>query len=335
MVQKVFPNPCFYLGLTLTILLIFGRAIPSPSFKEDVSLFRRPASAYFSHELFFEARNWSGVRFGVPEPVLISGNSLRESASPSLVLSRTLAALDNEPAGRQEIIEYSVREGDTLSGIAEKFGISLETVLWANDLTSSSQIRPNQKLTILPTSGVMHIIVEGDTVSELATYYAASSTKIIAFNELSEAGEVFIGDILVIPAGKLPKKTPRAIRPLASSYFICPLASPCRKTQGLHWYNAVDLSNNVCAEPVFAAAGGKIQKTGYDRLAGYFIRILHPNEVVTFYGHLSKILRAVGQAVSQGETIGYSGYSGYTIPAGPAGCHVHFEVRGASNPFGY
>jgi murein DD-endopeptidase MepM/ murein hydrolase activator NlpD len=55
--------------------------------------------------------------------------------------------------------------------------------------------------------------------------------------------------------------------------------------------------------------------------------------ISTFYGHLSAINVKVGQDVSQGQIIGYVGHTGYTIPAGPAGCHVHFEVRGARNPF--
>ena len=68
-------------------------------------------------------------------------------------------------------------------------------------------------------------------------------------------------------------------------------------------------------------------------MGGNYVRILHPNGVVTYYGHLARAAMSSGARVFQGEIIGYTGYSGYTIPAGPAGCHVHFEVRGATNPF--
>jgi len=93
-------------------------------------------------------------------------------------------------------------------------------------------------------------------------------------------------------------------------------------------------SNKSCGEPVYAAAGGTIQRIGYHTMGGNYVRVLHPNGVVTYYGHLVRAAMSSGTKVFQGEIIGYTGHSGYTIPAGPAGCHLHFEVRGATNPFG-
>jgi murein DD-endopeptidase MepM/ murein hydrolase activator NlpD len=101
----------------------------------------------------------------------------------------------------------------------------------------------------------------------------------------------------------------------------------------LHWYNAIDFSNGQCGEPVFAAAAGAVQRTGTDPVGGNYIRILHPNNVVTYYGHLSSVAVEAGIAVYQGQIIGYIGCTGKTIPAGNAGCHLHFDVRFASNPF--
>ncbi len=180
----------------------------------------------------------------------------------------------------------------------------------------------------------MHIIREGDTLSELAELYKTELKEIINFNELRETDDIYAGDLLIIPGGKKPKiSTQYAQVPLSQSYFICPVPSPCRISQGLHWYNAIDFSNGKCGEPVFAAAGGTVQRTGYTSLSGNYVRIMHPNGVVTFYGHLSKIAAVPGQKVYQGQIIGYIGYSGITVPAGPAGCHLHFDVRFASNPF--
>lgn len=273
-----------------------------------------------------------------PEFCLIQENSLTGSSPPIMVTPQVLGAIvggiELETETEKEIIEYEVEQGDSFWSITNRFGISLNTLLWVNDLNKNSLIQPGQKLIILPVSGVMYMIKKGDTLSEIAEAYQGKVDEIMAFNNLPNEGEIFIGDILIIPGGEMPaSSSPVQYAPLASSYFICPIPSPCRITQGLHWYNAIDFSNGKCGEPVFAAAGGQVQKTGCGRISGNFVRILHPNGVVTFYGHLSKILVSIGNPVSQGDIIGYTGYSGYTIPQGPAGCHLHFDVRGARNPF--
>jgi len=247
--------------------------------------------------------------------------------------------LEEEGEEKQDIFEYEVKEGNTLSGIASSFGISLQTLLWANDLNQNSLIGPGKKLVILPVSGTIHMVKKGDTLSQIAETYEGKTEEIMAFNELSGMG-IFMGDILIIPGGTLPKKPPSVKQvPLASSFLICPIASPYKITQGLHWYNAIDFSHAgvSCGGPVFSAAGGEVlkTKTGYNRGAGNYIHILHPNGVITHYGHLQSILVSVGQKVSQGEIIGLIGHTGYTIPSGSQGCHLHFEVRGARNPFAY
>ena len=264
---------------------------------------------------------------------IIEGSSLSSVAPPFLIEGKVLGAL-GELGLRREIEEYVVEQGDTLSGIAAQFGISLETLLWVNELSEKSVITPGQKLIILPVSGILHIVKEGDTLSEICQIYQAKVNEVVDFNGLANEDDIFVGDLLIIPGGKIPKIQPDYVRvPLAENPFICPIPAPCRITQGLHWYNAVDFSNGKCGEPVFAAAGGTVQRTGYGSVSGYYVRILHPNGVVTFYGHLSKIIVSPGQKVFQGQIVGYVGYSGRTVPPGPAGCHLHFDVRFARNPF--
>jgi murein DD-endopeptidase MepM/ murein hydrolase activator NlpD len=104
-------------------------------------------------------------------------------------------------------------------------------------------------------------------------------------------------------------------------------------TQGAHWFNAVDFANGNCGDPVFAAAGGEVQKVSYGTNSGNYVKIVHPNGAITTYGHLAKTMVAVGEKVSQGQIIGQIGYTGYTIPKGPEGCHLHFDVMFAENPF--
>jgi len=325
----VFKNPICCLGVIVLCSIFF---LKYPSFKEDY--FFLPSCLETSQNAFLKQEKVTFLK--ASQSIVIEENSFKEAVPVTIFKTNVLGTLTKETPEREEIIEYTVEEGDTLSQIAQKFGISLETVLWANNLSKSSKIQPGQELTILPVSGVMHLVKEGETVLGIAKKYQADASEIADFNRLSEKAEVFVGDILVVPGGVMAPESSieyatQYTTPLASSFFICPIPSPCNITQGLHWYNAIDFSNGRCGEPVFAAAGGEIQRTGYHSVAGKYVRILHPNGVVTFYGHLSTILVVPGQRVSQGEIIGYTGNTGFTI--GRTGCHLHFEVRGARNPF--
>lgn len=283
-----------------------------------------------------------------PPLIFVQNNSLAGITCSQVFSFKTLGVLSQGAFDeKKEITEYIVQPGDTLNSVAANFDISLNTLLWANDLGKNSVIRPGQKLIVLPVSGVVHHVKKGDTLSEIARTYKAKIEDIIAFNEISGEGDIYIGDILIIPGGIRPvlkKKYAYSLNqiPVASSYFIVPVSSPYRITQGLHWYNAVDFTNigGSCGKPVFAAAGGQVLKIkyGYNHGAGNYIRILHPNGLITHYGHLQKILVLSGQKVSQGELIGLIGYSGKTIPSGSAGCHLHFGLYSSQgnpprNPF--
>lgn len=269
---------------------------------------------------------------------LINGTTLQPSAPPSLVKNRVLASLEEGGYGssqsRQEIELYTAQKNDTVANIAQKFDISLNTLLWANNLSSKSVLQEGQELVILPVSGTMHIAQKGETVKTLARLYQTKTQDIIDFNQLGDDGNIKTGDFLVIPGGIKPKAIPKYNSvPLPNSYFIAPLPAPCVVSQKLHWFNAVDLNNNRCGDPVFAAAAGEVQRVGYTATGGNFVRILHSNGSITYYGHLSSFVVTAGRSVDQGQIIGYVGHTGLTIPAGEAGCHLHFDVRFAANPF--
>ena len=272
-----------------------------------------------------------------PELVFIDSMSLLATSPPVTVTPKVLGAILGEAEfgnARKEVVHYVVESGDTIASLAEHFGISVNTILWANDLKQGSALTKGQELTILPVSGTLHLVRTNDTLSEIAVWYKADVEQIVEFNRLSSLTDIFVGDLLLIPDGVMPQTVPLGrLTPIANSYFIYPIPGPHRITQGLHPFNAVDFSNGKCGEPVYAAAGGTVQRTGYHRVGGNYVRILHPNGVVSYYGHLASWTVQAGQKALQGQIIGYTGYSGYTIPAGPGGCHVHFEVRGAVNPF--
>ena len=276
-----------------------------------------------------------------PDFSLIQGNSLTGFSIPLAVSPSVLGSLTEEgswPDRGNEITEYVVQSGDSLSSIAEQFGISLETLLWANNLSRNSLLKVGQKLVILPISGVLHHVKAGETVSEIAKKYKGDANEIIIFNELSNEGDIAVGDILIIPDGIMPSPTPSTyvLTPLPSSYFICPISLPCRATQGLHWYNAIDFSHGNCGEPIYAAAQGQVLKVkyGWNGGAGNYLTILHPNGVVTMYGHLQSVLVSPSQQVSQGQIVALMGGQPGTSGAGRStGCHLHFGLTGARNPF--
>ena len=273
-----------------------------------------------------------------PELVLLSKTSLMATAPSMAVTPRVLGALIGgstfDGRNNREILHYIVEEGDTIEALAENFGVSIDTIVWANDLANKEQLVPGDELVILPVSGALHLVRPGDTLSEIALWYRGDVEEILEFNELESAEDIFVGDFLIVPDGRKPSKLPSGrLTPLANSYFIYPVPRSWGVSQGLHPFNAVDLSNGTCGGPVYAAAGGIVQQVGYHSAAGNYVRILHPNGVVTFYGHLSGQAASPGERVLQGQIVGYVGHSGYTIPRGPSGCHLHFEVRGATNPF--
>ena len=271
-----------------------------------------------------------------PELMIVGKTGILAATPPLAVTPRVLGAIVGQLDAdlKPEVARYLVEQGDTIASLAERFGVSSETILWANDLTANTALKLGQELILLPVSGTLHLVRPYDTLSEIASWYQGNSQEILEFNGLESPQALLAGDILIIPNGKMPKSIPQGrLTPLANSYFIYPIGGAHRITQGLHAFNAVDFSNAVCGESVYAAAGGTVQRAGYTSRGGNYVRILHPNGVVTYYGHLSSILVNPGAKVLQGQIVGYSGYTGYTIPRGPAGCHVHFEVRGAANPF--
>ncbi len=257
-------------------------------------------------------------------------------------------------AGNDEISVYTVRPGDSLSQIAHMFGVTSNTILWANNLKKKTDIAPGQSLVILPIAGVRHVVKKGDTIQTIAKKYDGNVDDILSFNQLDSASDVKVGDTIIVPGGEVrveevPKKDVAAAKKKTSATtsnkkgkgdkvvastgnggLINP-APGSIKTQGIHGHNGVDLGGAM-GLPIRAAAAGQVIIAKFDEgwNGGYgnYIVIKHNNGTQTLYAHLSNVLIDVGQAVGQGETIGAMGNSGKST-----GTHLHFEVRGGRNPF--
>ena len=193
-------DPFLYLGMAAMVLfLVVSFAMPNQTFNSPL-LTENPQN---QERVFLVPGK---VIKESPDLSLIQNNSLKAVCPPIMVTPKVLGALlegSAYTAGRREVIEYTVKEGDSLWSIAKNFDIYIDTIIWANDI-QSELIRPGQKLLILPVDGVRHLVKGGDTISKLAEKYKTKSEKIIAFNELKGEGDIFEGEVLIIPDGTRP-----------------------------------------------------------------------------------------------------------------------------------
>lgn len=254
--------------------------------------------------------------------------------------------LSNALPTSDQISVYVVRKGDTLSAIAKMFGVSANTILWANDVPKGGGIKVGQKLVILPVSGVQYTVKKGDTIAKVATLYKADVEEIRGANNLDVGDGLTVGDSIIIPNGiesviSIPttstnksKETRGYVPPDNSTfiatdgYFVRPTAG--RKTQGIHGHNGIDFHADKGTTVVAAAAGTVVvsRNDGWNGGYGQYIVIKHSNGTQTLYAHLSSNIVSEGQEVSQGQLIALSGDTGKSF-----GPHLHFEVRGGRNPF--
>ena len=250
----------------------------------------------------------------------------------------SLADIESESLSRDQISIYVVRDGDNLSGIAKMFGVSVNTIAWANNLKRNDLITTGQILIILPISGVQYEVKAGDTIKSIAKQLKGDVDEIINYNDLPADGALVTGQIIIIPNGEsylvssgLYSQNPYrgGAGPNYTGYYLRPIAGG-RKSQGLHGYNGVDLAN-YCGAPVFAAASGDVlvsRTYGWNGGYGLYVVVAHLNGTQTLYAHLGSVIVSSGWHVVQGQVVGYIGATGNST-----GCHVHFEVRGARNPF--
>ncbi len=279
------------------------------------------------------------------------GSALIAYAGPA----GTIADVDRSGSNGR-ISTYIVREGDSLSGIADMFDVSVNTILWANNITKNS-LKPGMNLIILPVSGVRYTVAKGDTLASIAKKYSSDSEEIASYNGLDAGAGLTAGAVVIIPGGELAaapapkaktaakKSSSSAIKTGGSMGAILPtgdtsraassgFANPVpggRLSQGIHGWNGVDIAA-PSGSPIYAAAAGTVivsRASGWNGGYGNYVVIDHGNGVQTLYSHMSADNVSIGQSVSRGEPIGTVGKTGQAT-----GYHLHFEVRGAKNPFG-
>lgn len=262
---------------------------------------------------------------------IVNNNALLPEIGPL----GTMADIAEMKPGQDEISLYTVREGDNLSQIAEMYEVSVNTIRWANDL--KGPITPGQNLVILPVSGVQYTTKKGDTLKGIAEKLHGDVDEIVSYNNLLAGAPLKEGETILIPNGDYTSTqtngqanaSPKPSLPSYSSYYMRPAPGGYR-SQGIHGYNAIDIAAS-CGTPIYASASGNVliaRSSGYNAGYGSYAVIGHGNKTQTLYAHLSKVSVSTGAYATKGQVIGYMGSTGKST-----GCHLHFEIRGAKNPF--
>lgn len=103
---------------------------------------------------------------------------------------------------RTDVFRYTVKEGETITAIAKKFGIDAATILKESGKYADDIIKPGEKLTILPVSGTTERVDKGETLSRIAKKHGTDAAKIMDYNKLINASDIEEGQVLIIPDGK-------------------------------------------------------------------------------------------------------------------------------------
>lgn len=304
-----------------------------------------------------------------PTPIAMAGESTRsganqfvsatgfedDSLTPNSIL--TIGGKPTSPPAQEaprpaieEVLYYNVKPGDTVLGIAKKFGLQPETLMWSNSLIEQNPDRLSigDQLRILPVDGVLHVVKRGDTLSSIADKYDADMQAVVAYtaNAMTSADDALpIGKEIVVPGGTKPfvastvgASTAYAVsRPdgalAGSGNFSWPTTGYI--SQG-YWggHPAIDVAGWLGA-PVTASDAGYVVLAGGGWNSGYgnYAIIDHGNGFTTLYAHLNSVFVKPGETVSRGQQVGTMGNTGNST-----GAHLHFEIRNNDvpyNPAGY
>lgn len=277
-----------------------------------------------------------------------------------LVMNATLNTAVPKDRERRAIEKYIVKTGDTLSSIAQDWGVTVETIKWANSL-SSDLVKPGQTLDIPPSDGVLVTVKKGDTLSSLAKKYAANDQAIADFNWLDYPFNLVTGTDLFIPEGKMPAPKPVVARRSTPSSYVSnysgsntnvgspdpnvgrflgwPVAGGSARISQYYkgvYHRGIDIADRSLPSVVSAASGTVIFAGCYGSCPplgstyggssyAWSVQVDHGNGYTTWYAHLKNIYVRTGQSVSRGQSLGQLGSTGRST-----GPHLHFELRRGS-----
>jgi murein DD-endopeptidase MepM/ murein hydrolase activator NlpD len=263
-----------------------------------------------------------------PSVTLGEADYLNESSSMQAIVSNVSLTRGFE------VQVYVVQRGDTLSAIAVKFGVSSDTIRWANGITGD-YLRTGQSLEIPPINGVIHLVKKGDTLAKIAEKYQSSVQDIFDINWL-ESDALKEGQELLVPNGRMPQ--PKPVLPPVSAGYTAPgpvntdgaggtgnFIRPCGCGKITNWFSAwhggVDIAQSGGCQ-IVAIDNGVVTMARWYGAGGLQIMIDHGNGYVSLYAHSSAIYVKEGDRVTRGQSISYMGCTGRCT-----GTHLHFGLQ--------
>lgn len=245
--------------------------------------------------------------------------------------SMSINAILSEPVSFQT---YKVKSGDTISGIAKKFGLTnISTLISINDIGNVRTIGAGQKLKIPSMDGIMYTVKSGEAIGTIASRNGISVETLLDVNDLASE-TLHPGQVIFLPGAKLDQKT---LSLAMGDQFICPIRSAYRLSSpfgarkdpfsGKASYHKGQDYACPTGTPIYASMSGKVIYVGETWLYGKHIIIDHGNGYQTLYAHMSKTIATKNQWVTQGTRIGLVGSTGYST-----GPHLHFTVYKKGTP---
>jgi murein DD-endopeptidase MepM/ murein hydrolase activator NlpD len=226
---------------------------------------------------------------------------------------------------------YTVRSGDTISGIAQRFGLSMDTVISFNNIQDARSLKVGTVLTIPNSSGLKYRVRRGDYLGGIARKFGVSLNELLDWNNL-ESSVIVPGQELFIPSARLSEMERNRV---FGRLFIYPTKGRITDRFGMRrdpftgmrrFHNGVDLAGAV-GTPVIASMSGKVAMLGYNPTYGKYLILTHPEGFQTLYGHLDAFRVQKGESVRQGQRIADMGNSGYST-----GSHLHFSIFRKGEP---
>lgn len=293
---------------------------------------------------------------------VLSGTLRRDDVGDALEVLAGGAPAAAHPRGAETVATqappplytlYTVAEGDTASAIAERAGIDLTYLLWANpDLRDGELLAVGQTLIIPSANGILHQVRYGETLSDIAARYGVSVDSVTAWsgNSIVSPDDVVEDQMVFVPNGVLPATAaeptpepatappaiggpvaaaappPSAPAPAQGSShgLIWPVVGPISSYMGPSHPLGIDIDMYATPfTPIAAATAGTVTFAGGDPCCSYglYVVLMSPDGIETLYAHMSSINVSTGQQVAQGDTLGITGCTGYCT-----GNHLHFEV---------
>ena len=251
----------------------------------------------------------------------LEGNVITQEGETSLTL----------PEFFKESIKYetyTVKSGDTISGISVKFGLSnISTLIAVNNISNVRTLTPGTKLQIPSMDGLIYTVKSGESLASLSVKYQIAVEDLLDVNDLS-SDNLKVGQKLFIPGARLDSNT---LLKAMGEIFVYPISSGWRLSSNFgprkdpftgiaSNHTGIDMAAPK-GTPIKASKTGTVSYTGFSSVYGNYVIVNHTDGYQTLYAHMSKILVKKGQRIAQGERLGLVGSTGYST-----GNHLHFTV---------